>query len=129
MLRMKELTYNLSASVNKEFTILSFLLPLCSGDRRNITFKNNTGLFFLSCVNVNVANTNGHCLMLTVKPNPPENISVQVLRHDEHEHLSINWHPPQNTDTGSGWVTIKYEVRVKDESSDDWKVRYSVISL
>ncbi|XP_029018653.1 prolactin receptor b isoform X2 [Betta splendens] len=60
-------------------------------------------------------------LMEIVKPNSPENVTLVVEQRDNSQCLDVRWKPPHNIDTKSGWATIKYEVRIKEEDRNLWK--------
>lgn len=57
-----------------------------------------------------------------VKPDPPVNVTVVVNSSAPSPFLEIRWKSPPNVDVRTGWVTPKYELRVKQNDSKEWKV-------
>ncbi|XP_056600790.1 prolactin receptor b [Triplophysa dalaica] len=56
-------------------------------------------------------------VMDIVQPHPPENANVSLIQADNNFYILVRWEPPREADTRSGWVTIRYEIRVKREKS------------
>ncbi|XP_014896028.1 prolactin receptor a [Poecilia latipinna] len=57
-----------------------------------------------------------------VKPNPPEEVVVNVTEDKDWPFLQVSWKPPKMADTRSGWITLFYEVRLKLENKNKWEV-------
>ncbi|NP_001079085.1 prolactin receptor precursor [Xenopus laevis] len=54
-----------------------------------------------------------------VQPYPPTNVSLAV--ESGHHDLLLKWLPPAMVDVQSGWLTLKYEVRYKEEKEQEWE--------
>ncbi|XP_053148081.1 prolactin receptor isoform X2 [Hemicordylus capensis] len=56
-----------------------------------------------------------------VQPNAPENLTLHHEKKDyEKEYLLLEWLPPSQTDVGSGWITLEYELRIKPGEGQEW---------
>uniref|UniRef100_H3DDQ6 Prolactin receptor n=1 Tax=Tetraodon nigroviridis TaxID=99883 RepID=H3DDQ6_TETNG len=60
-------------------------------------------------------------VMKIVKPNPPKNVTLLVEEIDKTPNLHITWEPPFNVIVKSGWITLKYGLRVKQGNNGKWK--------
>ncbi|XP_066513527.1 prolactin receptor-like isoform X1 [Hoplias malabaricus] len=66
-------------------------------------------------------------VMDIVQPHSPENVTLSVVGAEDNAYTLVQWEAPHDTDTRSGWVTLKYQVRVKLENSrqeqaSEWEV-------
>uniref|UniRef100_A0A8C5LTS0 Prolactin receptor n=1 Tax=Leptobrachium leishanense TaxID=445787 RepID=A0A8C5LTS0_9ANUR len=55
----------------------------------------------------------------SVKTPPPVNISLSTLNNKPN--LLIKWLPPEGVDVKSGWITLEYEVQIKNEKDHEWE--------
>uniref|UniRef100_A0A671LDD1 Prolactin receptor n=1 Tax=Sinocyclocheilus anshuiensis TaxID=1608454 RepID=A0A671LDD1_9TELE len=89
--------------------------------------KQHTSIWIIYNITVVASNALGKAysesvevdVMDIVQPHPPENVNVTFIQTTNSPYFLVQWQPPHDADTRSGWVTIKYEVRLKIENSGD----------
>ncbi|XP_076853914.1 prolactin receptor b [Brachyhypopomus gauderio] len=96
--------------------------------------KAHTSIWVLYNITVMASNSYGSTfsepvevdVMDIVQPHSPENVTLTVLGAVNNPYFLVRWEAPRDTDTRSGWVTLKYEVRVKLESrrqtASEWEL-------
>ncbi|XP_051956433.1 prolactin receptor-like [Xyrauchen texanus] len=89
--------------------------------------KRHTSIWIIYNITVVASNALGQAysesvevdVMDIVQPHHPKNMNVTLMQSENSPYFLVQWQPPQDADTRSGWVTIKYEVRIKIENSKD----------
>ncbi|XP_058632494.1 prolactin receptor b [Onychostoma macrolepis] len=89
--------------------------------------KRHTSIWIIYNITVVASNALGKAysesvevdVMDIVQPHPPENVNLTFIQTKNSPYFLVRWQPPHDADTRSGWVTIKYEVRLKIENSGD----------
>ncbi|KAF7687366.1 prolactin receptor b [Silurus meridionalis] len=97
--------------------------------------KAHTSIWILYNITVVASNSNGSIfsepvevdVMDIVQPYSPGNITLTLIGVKDNPYFLVKWEAPPDIDTRSGWVTLKYEVRVKQEhggqkQAGDWEV-------
>ncbi|XP_035383490.1 prolactin receptor a isoform X1 [Electrophorus electricus] len=91
--------------------------------------KNNTSLWVNYNISVVATNAMGSSVsepvdvdvVYIVQPNTPEDVRVLVVDDDPGPYLHVSWEKPLAADTQSGWITLVYQLRVKETSQDTWE--------
>ncbi|XP_048021076.1 prolactin receptor a [Megalobrama amblycephala] len=55
-----------------------------------------------------------------VQPKSPENVTAVVVHEDQGPFVKVLWEKPRTADTRSGWITLLYQLRVKQEKDKEW---------
>ncbi|XP_062874382.1 prolactin receptor b [Trichomycterus rosablanca] len=97
--------------------------------------KTHTSIWIIYNITVIATNAEGSTfsepvevdVMDIVHPHAPENVTLTLMGTEENPYFLVKWEAPRGTDTRSGWVTLKYEVRVKldrggQEHISEWEV-------
>ncbi|KAK1787465.1 hypothetical protein P4O66_002940 [Electrophorus voltai] len=92
--------------------------------------KNDTSLWVNYNISVVATNAMGSSVsepvdvdvVYIVQPNTPEDVRVLVVDDDPGPYLHVSWEKPLAADTQSGWITLVYQLRVKETSQDTWEV-------
>ncbi|XP_067294223.1 prolactin receptor b [Pseudorasbora parva] len=110
----------------KESSVKVFECPDYHKEGNNSCYfdKQHTSIWIIYNITVVASNALGKAysesvevdVMDIVQPHPPENVNVTLMRTKHSPYFLVEWQPPRDADTRSGWVTIKYEVRLKMNS-------------
>ncbi|KAG8456728.1 hypothetical protein GDO86_002493 [Hymenochirus boettgeri] len=92
--------------------------------------KDHTSFWILYHIYVNATNALGSNVsdiksvdvIYIVQPHPPTNVSLKIEGHND---MLVKWLPPAMVDVHTGWLTLKYEVGVKEEKDQEWEA-YSI---
>ncbi|KAK3514663.1 hypothetical protein QTP70_021582 [Hemibagrus guttatus] len=100
--------------------------------------KAHTSIWIFYNITVMASNSYGNTfsepvevdVMDIVQPRSPRNMTLSLMGVKDNPYFLVKWEAPHDIDTRSGWVTVKYEVRVKQEYGgqkqvSDWET-YSV---
>ncbi|KAL7844177.1 hypothetical protein SRHO_G00227160 [Serrasalmus rhombeus] len=91
--------------------------------------KNNTSLWINYNISVVATNAKGKSVsepvevdvVYIVQPKTPESVMVSVLEDDHGPYLRVSWDKPRSADTRSGWITLVYQLRVKQVKEENWE--------
>lgn len=57
-----------------------------------------------------------------VQPNTPEHVTAVVVHDEQGPFVRVSWEKPRTADTRSGWITLLYQLRVKQQKDKEWEV-------
>ncbi|KAM9794388.1 prolactin receptor a isoform 1-T4 [Syngnathus typhle] len=91
--------------------------------------KNDTSIWVNYIISVVATNQLGSAfsdpvdidVVYIVQPNPPENVSLNIMEDKGWPFLRVVWEPPRQADTRSGWITLIYELRIRSEGENEWE--------
>ncbi|XP_072518226.1 prolactin receptor a [Salminus brasiliensis] len=100
-----------------------------AGENTCFFSKNDTSLWVNYNITVVASNTMGKSIsepvevdvVYIVQPNTPESVIAAVLEDDHGPYLRVLWEKPQTADTRSGWITLVYQLRVKQTKEEMWE--------
>uniref|UniRef100_W5KLA8 Prolactin receptor n=1 Tax=Astyanax mexicanus TaxID=7994 RepID=W5KLA8_ASTMX len=100
-----------------------------AGENSCFFSKNDTSLWVDYNISVVASNDMGKSVsepvevdvVYIVQPNTPESVMVSVLEDNHGPYLRVDWEKPQSADTRSGWITLVYQLRVKQAKDETWE--------
>ncbi|XP_053337163.1 prolactin receptor b [Clarias gariepinus] len=101
-----------------------------SGNNSCFFDKAHTSIWIFYSITVMAFNNYGNTssepvevdVMDIVQPHSPGNMTLALMGVKDNPYFLVKWEAPHDIDTRSGWVTLSYEVRVKQEQVSDWEV-------
>ncbi|KAM4808361.1 prolactin receptor [Rhinophrynus dorsalis] len=119
---------NYSLLYRKEIDTREYECPdyKTSGPNSCYFHKNYTSFWMNYYITIKATNALGSTLSDTVDVDtafivetyPPINVTLVV---EEDNNLLVKWKPPAMADVRSGWLTLQYEVRLKEEKAQRWE--------
>ncbi|XP_052393311.1 prolactin receptor-like [Carassius gibelio] len=100
-----------------------------AGDNSCFFNKNDTSLWVNYNITVVATNALGKNISdpvevdvaYIVQPNTPENVTAVVVDEDQGPFVRVSWEKPRTADTRSGWITLQYQLRVKQKKDKEWE--------
>ncbi|XP_051536785.1 prolactin receptor-like [Myxocyprinus asiaticus] len=100
-----------------------------AGDNSCFFSKNDTSLWVNYNITVVATNALGKNIsdpvevdvVYIVQPNTPENVTAVVVHEDRGPFVRVSWEKPRTADTRSGWITLVYQLQVKQEKDKEWE--------
>ncbi|XP_042634666.1 prolactin receptor [Cyprinus carpio] len=91
--------------------------------------KNDTSLWVNYNITVVASNALGKNIsdpvevdvVYIVQPNTPEHVTAVVVHDEQGPFVRVSWEKPRTADTRSGWITLLYQLRVKQEKDKEWE--------
>ncbi|XP_067280196.1 prolactin receptor a [Pseudorasbora parva] len=122
-------TYALYYHLENSETVLECSDYRTAGENSCFFNKNDTSLWINYNITVVATNALGKNVsdpvevdvVYIVQPNTPENVTAAVIHKNQDTFLKVCWEKPQTADTRSGWITLLYQLRVKQEKDKEWE--------
>ncbi|XP_067884855.1 prolactin receptor-like [Heterodontus francisci] len=95
--------------------------------------RNHTSIWVIYTITVIATNQMGSSrsdpvfidVTYIVQPEPPSNVSLQLRVAQEKSFILVQWSAPVMADTQSGWITLKYNLRLKPKALTKWEYFYA----
>ncbi|XP_036136468.1 prolactin receptor [Molossus molossus] len=96
--------------------------------------KKHTSIWTIYVITVNAMNQMGSSssnprfvdVAYIVEPDSPTNLTLEIKYPElQKPYLWIKWAPPIQVDLRSGWLTLKYEIRLKPEKAAEWETHFA----
>lgn len=122
-------TYTLYYRLENSETVLECPDYETAGEHSCYFDKNHTSIWVNYNITVVATNQLGSSysnpvdvdVVYIVQPHTPENVRVQVKEDEQEPYLRVSWEKPHNADTGSGWITLVYQLRLKLLNQNEWE--------
>ncbi|XP_075444933.1 growth hormone receptor isoform X1 [Ascaphus truei] len=98
----------------------------------NKTYTSVWVSYCIQLVNEDVV-LNGNCFTVDniVQPDPPVALNWTVMNISLtgiHVDIQVTWEPPPSADVKSGWISLQYEVQIKELNDSQW-IKMDLVSM